>query len=51
MEYASTHQGYSEPDYDALLQAAGFCDIERFDGLCGDADTAAAGLFVLAATR
>jgi SAM-dependent methyltransferase len=51
--YGATIQAYSEPEYDALLQDAGFTRVQRHASLSGEAEPEAGQemLFVLTAQR
>lgn len=49
--YASTTQAYADDEFDQLLAAAGFHEIQRFPSLAGTLDHRHDGLFVLKAQR
>lgn len=48
-EYISTHQAYSDAEYDELLLAAGFSSVSRHESLSGGWDPDQTGLFVIVA--
>ena len=49
IEYNSTHQAYSDEEYDELLKEAGFTSIQRHGSLSGTLDKDETGLFVIEA--
>lgn len=48
-EYISTHQAYSDAEYEALLREAGFSTTRRHESLSGGWDPDQTGLFVIVA--